>query len=212
MSIIHKTTVKPGKLELLADWMRHQPWYRGSAPQLDHLAGGFRLDDPDGAVGCEFLLVTDTSDGSPYFAALAYRGAPLEGADDRLITTAEHGVLGQRWVYDGAGDPVVLTQLLALMRGDVRAHAQNEHDALDDSISPTPTIGNSFAGAEFTRHGSDAAGRAVAVDAGANGRCTVRFHHDLSTAPRDADHPGVRTSWEANGEHVRGLVVSAHPA
>lgn len=212
MSIIYTTTVKPGKLELLADWMRRQPWYRGSAPQLENLAGGFRLEDPDGAVGCEFLLVTDTSDGSSYCAVLAYRGARLEGADDRLITTAEHGVLGRRWVYDGTGDPVVLSQLLALMRGDVAAHAQNEHDALDEAVTAAAISGSSFAGAEFTRRGPDASGRVVEVDAGANGRGELRFHHDLSTAPRDAEQPGVRTSWEAGGERVRGLVVSAHPA
>lgn len=212
MSIIYGTTLKPGKLELLADWMRHQPWYRGSTPRLAKLAGGFRLDDPEGAVGCEFLLTTDAADGSAYAAALTYRGAPREGADDWLITTAEHGVLGKRWVYDGTGDRVLLTQLLALMRGEVPAHAQSTHNALDDSVTATPVARSSFEGAEFTPHDSDATGRAVTVGAGANGRCTLRFHHDLSAAPRDTEQPGVATTWEAGGARVRGLVVSAHAA
>jgi len=32
---------------------------------------------------------------------LTYRGAPLDGAEDALVGTTEHGVLGRRWVYDG---------------------------------------------------------------------------------------------------------------
>ena len=39
---------------------------------------------------------------------LTYRGAPLEGADEHLITTMDHSVLGVRWVYEAAGDPVAL--------------------------------------------------------------------------------------------------------
>ena len=29
MGIIHRTTLTPGKLELLAGWLPAQPWYRG---------------------------------------------------------------------------------------------------------------------------------------------------------------------------------------
>ena len=31
MAIIHRTTLNPGKLELLAAWLPGQPWYRGAA-------------------------------------------------------------------------------------------------------------------------------------------------------------------------------------
>ena len=36
MAIIHKTTLTPSKLELLAEWLPAQPWYlyRGRAPEL----------------------------------------------------------------------------------------------------------------------------------------------------------------------------------
>jgi hypothetical protein len=37
---------------------------------------------------------------------LTYRGAPLAGAEDHLVGTTEHSVLGTRWVYDAVGDPV----------------------------------------------------------------------------------------------------------
>lgn len=77
MAIIHKTTMNPGKLELLAAWLPAQPWYlpTGSAPDLAR-AGGFRLDDPEGEVGIEFMVVTDSSGGLPtaYHVPVTYRG------------------------------------------------------------------------------------------------------------------------------------------
>ncbi len=82
MAVIHRTTLSPGKLELLAAWLPAQPWYRAAAgqPELAR-AGGFRLDDPDGEVGIEFLVVTDSSrDGTAYLTPLSYRASPLAGA------------------------------------------------------------------------------------------------------------------------------------
>ncbi len=79
MATIHRTTLTPGKLELLADWLPGQPWYlaTGGAPELSR-AGGFRLDDPDGEVGIEFMVVTDgPAPGSSYLVPLTYRAAPL---------------------------------------------------------------------------------------------------------------------------------------
>jgi hypothetical protein len=63
MAIIHNTTMSPGKLELLQVWLPAQPWYlnSGHVPELAK-AGGFRLDDPAGEVGIEFMVVTDTSE------------------------------------------------------------------------------------------------------------------------------------------------------
>ena len=57
MAIIHRTTMTPGKLELLAAWLPSQPWCHGAgrAPELAR-AGGFRLDDPPGEVGIEFMV------------------------------------------------------------------------------------------------------------------------------------------------------------
>jgi Maltokinase N-terminal cap domain len=130
VATIHHTTLVPSKMELLAGWLPSRRWYRGTgrSPELTK-AGGFRLDDPEGAVGIEFMVAADVSgtiDGQPtvYHVPLTYRPGPLDGADDGLIGTAEHGVLGRRWIYDGASDPVLVTQLLALIQGAAEPQSQ----------------------------------------------------------------------------------------
>lgn len=143
MSIIYRTTLTPSKLELIAAWLPTRSWYRltGRAPELVK-AGGFRLEDPEGEVGIEFMAVTDESGDQPttYHVPLAYRGAPLhrgallEGAEGALIGTMEHGVLGPRWAYDGTRDPVLVAQLMALIQGAAEPQAQSE------SHTPDPTV------------------------------------------------------------------------
>ena len=139
MSVIHRTTLKPSKLELLTEWLPTRPWYRGgpgaSTPELVK-SGGFRLDDPEGEVGIEFMVASDTSTPDPatYLVPLTYRGAPLEGAEDALIGTMEHGVLGKRWAYDGCFDPVLVTELLALIEGRAQAMAQSISDTADHDV------------------------------------------------------------------------------
>lgn len=150
MAIIHHTTLTPTKLELLTDWLPSRPWYRGGpdTPALTK-SGGFRLDDPDGEVGIEFMVATDTSTPEPtaYLVPLTYRGAPLEGAGHALIGTMEHGVLGKRWAYDGCHDPVLAAELLALMAGRAQAQAQSIDDTPDHEVI------RSYIGAPFTPGG-----------------------------------------------------------
>ncbi|NEB35616.1 1,4-alpha-glucan branching protein [Streptomyces sp. SID14515] len=141
MASIHRTTMTPTKLELITGWLPKQSWYVGAAGTPDLVkAGGFRLDDPDGAVGIEFMVVVDAADAPEpvaYLVPLGYRGAALEGVPgEALIGTSEHGVLGTRWVYDGAHDPVVLAQLNALLRGE----ATPQHQSLSDTLDPTVTV------------------------------------------------------------------------
>ncbi len=137
MAEIHRTTMTPGKLELLAEWLPTRPWFRGgpSGPALAK-AGGFRLDDPAGDVGIEVMVVTDTwaERSISYLVPMTYRDAPLDGAATFLIGTSEHGVLGRRFVYDAAGDPVFIEQVLALLQGDAMGQHQNE------SNTPDPTV------------------------------------------------------------------------
>jgi hypothetical protein len=135
MATIHTTTLTPSKLELLASWLPGQPWYRGDgAPRLAK-AGGFRLDDPQGEVGVEVLLVAD-GDGTVYATPLTYRGAPLPGGEPGLVGTTEHGVLGRRWVYDAVHDPVGRAALVALVRG----RAVPQHQSLSDTPDPSVTV------------------------------------------------------------------------
>ncbi|MER5360898.1 1,4-alpha-glucan branching protein [Streptomyces sp. NPDC002785] len=138
MAVIHKTTLTPTKLELLATWLPAQPWYRGKSGQQPELSrtGGFRLDDPEGEVGIEFMAVTDTSVDQPvtYQVPFSYRGAPIAGADEALIGTTEHGVLGKRWVYDGTRDPVLVAQLFALIVGEAEPQMQSTSDTPDPSV------------------------------------------------------------------------------
>jgi DNA-binding transcriptional LysR family regulator len=142
MSVIHRTTLTPGKLELLTSWLPSRPWYRGGAggPELAK-AGGFRLDDPEGEVGIEFMAVTDTAGSHPvtYLVPLTYRGAPLDGAEHALVTTAEHGVLGRRWIYEGCQDPLLVAELTALFEGRTRAQHQSVSDTPDPDVHVSRT-------------------------------------------------------------------------
>jgi hypothetical protein len=71
----------------------------------------FRFDDPAGEVGVETMIVR-SGDGRLLQVPLTYRAAPLELADEWLIGTTDHSVLGPRWVYDGCGDPVYAAALV----------------------------------------------------------------------------------------------------
>ncbi|MFF1679649.1 1,4-alpha-glucan branching protein [Streptomyces sp. NPDC058256] len=139
MASIHRTTMTPTKLELLTGWLPKQSWYAGDAatPELVK-AGGFRLDDPEGAVGIEFMVVVDTSGQEPvaYLVPMSYRDAALDGAQaEALIGTSEHGVLGTRWIYDGVHDPVLMAQLAALLRGEAIPQQQSESDTPDPTVT-----------------------------------------------------------------------------
>lgn len=162
MAIIHNTTLKPTKLELLTAWLPTRPWYAGAgAPELIK-AGGFRLDDPAGEVGIEFMVAVDTSGPEPvaYHVPLTYRGAPLPGAEHALVGTMEHGVLGPRWAYDGCHDPVLLAALLTLIEGRAQAQAQSLTDTPDHEVTrsytgDSPTVEGGLSAATDTAEATE---------------------------------------------------------
>src|ERR1700760_3783365 len=95
MAVIHQTTLSPAKLELLSALLPGQSWYQGRVPDLAR-CGGFRLDDPAGEVGLEFMLVSDTSGDVPvtYNVPLTYRGAPLAAPSSARPSTASSAAAG----------------------------------------------------------------------------------------------------------------------
>jgi hypothetical protein len=111
MAIIHRATLQPTKLELLAGWLPSHPWFGGDDTALTQV-GAFRFDDPDGEVGLQVLLVRAGDDGPVYQVPMTYRADPLEGASDGLIGEMDHSVLGHRYVYDGCHDPVFVSELV----------------------------------------------------------------------------------------------------
>jgi hypothetical protein len=118
MATVHPgATLTPHFRDFLPPWLMRQPWYRGSGTPSWSPIGYFRFEDPAGEVGIETHLVTDGS--AVYQIPMTYRGAPLRAAQrGALITTAQHSVLGTRWIYDGETDPVWLAQLLGLIRAN----------------------------------------------------------------------------------------------
>ncbi|MGN7246538.1 maltokinase N-terminal cap-like domain-containing protein [Janibacter anophelis] len=141
MATIHSgADISPTKLELLTEWMGGQRWYVGHGrPRLRKL-DSWRLDDPQGEVGVETLVVLDEAGTTPvvYQVPLTYRGAPLPGAEAALVGETDHSVLGHRWVYDAPHDPVYVTQMLELLRGRVAAQAGSVSDTVDPDIVGAP--------------------------------------------------------------------------
>jgi len=226
MATIHRTTMSPGKLELLAAWLPAQPWYRptGRAPELTR-AGGFRLDDPQGEVGIEFMLVTDgPGSGAAYHVPMTYRARALPGADGSLIGTAEHGVLGPRWIYDGPQDPVLAAQLASLVRGEAGPQAQSVSDAPDPTVTvqPVTRAALTVTGSEVVAsgpYGTDLRIQGGGADGTPGGQLMVRIHRALR--PGDtadgALQPCLWAPWRLpDGTPARGVLASAqyrqHPA
>ncbi|MDT7785840.1 MAG: hypothetical protein QOF58_4259 [Pseudonocardiales bacterium] len=110
MGKIHAgATLTPSFRDFLPAWITRQPWYEGNGALRP--AGFFRFEDPAGQVGVETHLLRD--DEAVWQVPLTYRPAPLEAG--ALVTTAEHSVLGTRWIYDAVTDPVWIAAILDLV-------------------------------------------------------------------------------------------------
>jgi hypothetical protein len=140
---LHKTTLVPSKLELLAAWAPKQPWFAGDAAGDFANLASFRLDDPDGEVGIETLFVR-AGDGPVLQFPLTYRNDAVEGAEHFLIGTLQHGVLGKRWVYDAVGDPVYLSTLARMaLAGGPQAELFYEVDGVRTYKEPNAVASGS---------------------------------------------------------------------
>ncbi|MER7173872.1 maltokinase N-terminal cap-like domain-containing protein [Streptomyces mesophilus] len=235
MAEIHHTTLKPTKLELLTDWLPGRPWYRGGpeGPQLSK-AGGFRLDDPEGEVGIEFMVVSDagasygdasygdasygdasygdasygdasySSTEAWYLVPMTYRGAPLQGAEEALIGTTEHGVLGKRWVYDGCHDPVLVGELAALIDGRATAQAQSVSDQEDRDVRVA------YEGAPL---GAAGIGSVTDTESGTGIGLTSGVTLRLMRALVPGGDGHVSGAWQrGDASQVRAAFITVHPA
>ena len=219
MAIIYDTTMSPSKLELLAAWLPAQPWYldTGHEPDLAK-AGGFRLDDPQGEVGIEFMVVTDRSGGraTAYQVPLTYRAHALASASGGLIGTSEHGVLGHRWIYDGAHDPVLVAELVAAIQGESEPQDQNISHTPDDTVSWRPVTDDPLTpiGAEVAANTTSGTDLRVET-APPGGQLTVRINRILAPADGaapagDPGPPGLSARWRLpDGTQVRGVLATA---
>ncbi|WP_410812086.1 CG0192-related protein [Micromonospora sp. 067-2] len=146
MALLHRATLRPSKLDLLTTWLPSRPWYQGPADADVLIQAAYRLDDPADEVGIETMLV-GTTDGPVHQVPLTYRAAPLHGADESLVGTTEHSVLGTRWVYDGCADPAYAVALaLAILTGTGQAEQYFEVDGRREVREPTMTVSVSGAG------------------------------------------------------------------
>lgn len=228
MALIHRTTMRPTKLELLADWLPTRAWYAaGPHAPAPVKAGGFRLDDPEGEVGVEFMVVTDGEgpDAVAYLVPLTYRGKPLDGAEHALIGTSEHGVLGTRWIYDGAHDPVLVGELYALLAGRAVPQQQSVSDAVDPTVAAVLDAAAVTTGDAEPLEAVDGAGHTdIRVRVGGEGAepLTLRVRRVLRPAGGDGEHGedaalgGVTAEWTPVGAEggedtpVRGAFVTVH--
>lgn len=147
MGLVHfRATLDPSKQQLVEGWLPTRSWAAG-ATHVDKLAE-YRFDDPAGEVGVETILWRTTS-GTVLQVPFTYRAAPLSGAEEFLIGTSDHSVLGKRWVYDGCGDPVwAATLATAIVTGGTQAQMVIENDGeLVDVPARMQVRGSGSAGA-----------------------------------------------------------------
>jgi hypothetical protein len=214
MAIVHNTTMSPTKMELLAAWLPAQPWFPGSGrePELAKV-GGFRLDDPLGEVGIEFMLVADGP--VVYQVPMTYHGRELPGAEGRLIGTSQHGVLGPRWIYDGIRDPVLVAQLVALLQGEVEAQAQSVSHTPDPTVTVQPTVSGPLSVISSVVITDEPSGTSLLVDTASPdglpaGELAVRIRRILRPDAAETGDPCLSASWQQpDGSRARGTLATA---
>lgn len=204
MALLHHAQLNPSKVELVAGWLPSQPFFPvdGADAKLRRVAS-FRFDDPAGEVGIETLLVDAA--GATLQVPLTYRGTPLEGADDALLGTTEHSVLGTRWVYDATGDPVYVAELVRVVvtgGTEVEQHFEENGVAVPvpgdahvrGSGHPDAVVPVIPAGPGSLERESDATTTTVAAS-GVRIRLVRRLDAQEEAAPQDGD--GVLTGdWK----------------
>lgn len=131
MAIIHKATLSPSKLELIADYLPKQPWFIRRANRSWWAPTALTIPP----VKSE----SKPTSSQPATASTRFPSATaatsLAGANDWLIGTMDHSVLGKRWVYDACADPVYIKALAtAILTGQKEAE-----QFVDGESQPRPS-------------------------------------------------------------------------
>jgi hypothetical protein len=162
------------------------------------------------------MMVTDGSGAVTYLVPMTYRASPLAGAGASLIGTAEHGVLGPRWIYDGTRDPVLVTQLVALIQAQAEPQDQNVSHTPDPTVTAQPVTDGPLlvTASSVTADGPDATDLLIETarpGTPETGRLTLRLHRILH--PSAALPPGDATlsaPWRhPDGTKARATLVTA---
>jgi len=163
---------------------------------------------------------------------MTYRASALASADGALIGSAEHGVLGRRWIYDGVHDPVLVAQLVALIQGDAEPQAQSVSDTADPTVISEPVTSGSLTAVESAVAASEPSGTVLRVETASadgvrGGQLVVRVSRVLqpdgtaaSSAPTapvppaapvaEVGQPCLTATWRLpDGTRVRGIMASA---
>lgn len=110
MAIIHRATISPSKLEMIAEYLPSVPSLAPFADASLTQVGAYRFDDPAGDVGIETLVLANAG-GALLQVPLTYRSAPIDGGEAALLGPMEHSVLGPRWIYNACHEAVYVTAL-----------------------------------------------------------------------------------------------------
>lgn len=187
MALIHRAQLIPGKAEMLQTWLAGRSLISDRASI--EIVGTYRFDDPNGEVGIETFLIAAAD--RILQAPVTYRGEPLDGADEYLITTMEHSVLGRRWVYDAAADHVYAGALArTILTGGAQAELHFDYAVPPEKRNVTTRVrGSGNAGIDVPTIDSVAVSHSEsATTVAATGVKLEIFHVIDVTRAQTADH------------------------
>lgn len=196
MAIIYDAILVPGKLDIIGQWLDSQSWAgSGALTQV----GSYRFDDPAGEVGIEAMILRRGE--RLLHVPMTYRSGPLEGAEDALLGTMEHSVLGRRWVYDATADPVAVGCYARALQGtqEQAVHEIWDGQTMVEVREPSARLRLETASAEGAEAGS-AAGAAKVQAEGVTLRIARVLDEGLD-APRR-----LVAAWDGGADTVAALV------
>jgi hypothetical protein len=206
VALLHpRAQLVPSKQEVLDAWLPSRDWWDGVRRTT---VGALRFDDPAGEVGLEGFVLGAEGPGATapdLFVPLTYRAEPLDGAEEHLVATMEHSVLGRRWVYDACADPVFARVLAhVVLTGGRGGDREFTDEAGASHVEPTSVQVHGDGSAESAPEVSEARphdeGDVTVVDAGPLQLVVARV---LGEAPVAAQH--LHATWDGGSAVLAGV-------